>query len=261
MSSSEDSALSMVYIGGPTVKISIRGFTIVTDPTFDPAGTEYRHGSVTLNKTVGPGLTPAQVGPVDLVLLSHDQHADNLDSAGREFLKTAARVMTTAVGAGRLGSGVGGLVPWESVMVGGEAGVRLRITATPARHGPVGIEPIAGDVVGFVVTDEESNRDLVYITGDTCWFSGVEEVSRRFHPENVLLFAGAAQTRGPFHLTMDTNDALETAVHFPQAAIVPVHHEDWQHFTQSETDLKKAFTAVGQETRLRSLPRGQVVHF
>jgi hypothetical protein len=32
----------------------------------------------------------------------------------------------------------------------------------------------------------------------------------------VVLFAGAAQTR-PFHPTMDTNDAIETAHAFPAA--------------------------------------------
>ncbi len=27
----------------------------------------------------------------------------------------------------------------------------LQVTATPARHGPVGIEPTSGDVIGFVL--------------------------------------------------------------------------------------------------------------
>ena len=31
--------------------------------------------------------------------------------------------------------------------------------------------------------------------------------------------SGAAQTRGPFHLTMDTNDTIETARAFPDAVI------------------------------------------
>jgi len=39
----------------------------------------------------------------------------------------------------------------------------------------------------------------------------------------VLLLAGAAQTRGPFNLTMNTNDAIETAHAFPHAVIVPVY--------------------------------------
>ena len=47
----------------------------MTDPTFDPAGGDYASGRVTLHKTRGPALAASQVGPVDVVLLSHDQHA------------------------------------------------------------------------------------------------------------------------------------------------------------------------------------------
>jgi hypothetical protein len=51
-----------------------------------------------------------------------------------------------------------------------------------------------------------------------------------FPADVVLLFAGAAKTRGPFHLTMNTNDAIETAHAFLKATIVPVHYEGWAHF-------------------------------
>ena len=44
------------------------------------------------------------VGPVDVVLLSHDHHADNLDDLGRALLPTAPTVVTTRSGARRLGS-------------------------------------------------------------------------------------------------------------------------------------------------------------
>jgi hypothetical protein len=72
----------------------------------------------------------------------------------------------------------------------------------------------------------------------------------------VLLFAGAAQTRGPFHLTMNTNDAIEVAHQFLDAIIVPVHHEDWAHFTQSAADLEKSFNALGFGGRLKLLEPG-----
>jgi hypothetical protein len=48
----------------------------LTDPTFDPPG-EYKLSYVALKKVVGPALTATQVGSVDAVLVSHDQHADN----------------------------------------------------------------------------------------------------------------------------------------------------------------------------------------
>ena len=72
------------------------------------------------------------------------------------------------------------------------AGAKLTITATPARHGPAGIEPMSGDVIGFVLTFEDVSMPPIYITGDTVWYDGVAEVARRFRAGVVLLFAGAA---------------------------------------------------------------------
>ena len=92
--------------------------------------------------------------------------------------------------------------------------------------------------------------------GDTVWYDGVAEVARRFAAGVVLLFAGAAQTRGPFDLTMNTNDAIETAYAFLDAVIVPVHYEGWAHFTQSGDDLERAFSALGIGSRLRLLEAG-----
>jgi hypothetical protein len=82
------------------------------------------------------------------------------------------------------------------------------------RHGPAGIEPLSGDVIGFVVASNKPGRRLICVSGDTTWFDGVAEVARRFKCGVVLRFAGAAQTRGPFHLTMDTNDTMRPRMPF-----------------------------------------------
>jgi L-ascorbate metabolism protein UlaG (beta-lactamase superfamily) len=239
-------------IGGPTVLIEIAGFRLLTDPTFDAPG-DYRLPHVTLTKTGTPALSADAVGAVDAVLLSHDQHADNLDHGGRHFLPKAGRVLTTEIGASRLGGNAQGLAPWQSVELEKD-GKRLRVTATPARHGPAGIEPLAGDVVGFVL--ETDGVAPIYVTGDTVWYDGVAEVARRFKAGIVVLFAGSAQTRGPFNLTMNVNDAIETAHHFPDALIVPVHCDGWAHFTQTCEDLRTSFAALGIDGRLRLLPPG-----
>jgi L-ascorbate metabolism protein UlaG (beta-lactamase superfamily) len=242
----------ITLIGGPTALIEFGGFRFLTDPTFDTPG-EYKLPHVTLTKTSGPALALDQLGAIDAVLLSHDQHSDNLDISGRDFLKRAPRVFTTTTGAERLGGQSEGLRPWQAVELIKPNGASIKITATPARHGPAGIEPLAGDVIGFVL---DNGSDQIYITGDTVWYDGVAEVARRFNAGIVLLFAGSAQTRGPFHLTMDTNDAIETAQAFPDAVIVPVHYEGWLHFKQSGEDLRKAFDALGFGSRLRLLEPG-----
>jgi L-ascorbate metabolism protein UlaG (beta-lactamase superfamily) len=247
-------AVTITHIGGPTALIEMGGFRLLTDPTFDPPG-DYPLPHVTLKKTSGPSRSAAEVGHADAVLLSHDQHADNLDTSGRAFLTASAtRVLTTRAGAGRLGKNAEGMAPWDTVTLTHPAGGSLTVTATPARHGPAGIEPLAGVVIGFVLAMPAC--PTIYITGDTVWYEGVAEVARRFSPELVLLFAGAARTRGPFHLTMDVNDALEAAHGFPNATIVPVHYEGWAHFSQGRADLEQSFKALGVESRLRVLDLG-----
>src|SRR5437870_2102360 len=82
------------------------------------------------------------------------------------------------------------------------------------RDAPVGIEPIAGDVTGFAL-GLEAPGDCLYISGDTVWYEGVAEVAARFRPRLVVAFAGSAEPRGHFHLTMDSNDVIAAAHAFP----------------------------------------------
>jgi len=247
--------ISITLIGGPTALLEIDGFRLLTDPTFDAPGA-YQLPHVKLEKLTGPALAAKDIGEVDAVLLSHDQHSDNLDHSGKEFLGRAKRVLTTEAGAKRLGGKAEGFAPWEVTKVTGKNGHALTITATPARHGPAGIEPLSGDVIGFVVSSSKPGSRPVYISGDTVWFDGVAEVAKRFKAGVVLPFAGAAQTRGPFRLTMDTNDAIETARAFPDAVIVPVHTDGWAHFRQSAGDLRASFDTLGFGARLKILEPG-----
>jgi len=246
------SSLTLTLIGGPTALIEIDGFRLLTDPTFDVPG-NYQLPHVKLEKLSGPALAAEAIGEIDAVLLSHDQHADNLDESGKQFLPKARRVLTTEVGARRLGGNAEGLAPWAPVELS-KNGRSLIVTATPARHGPAGIEPLAGDVIGFVLAPKDARP--VYISGDTVFYDGVSEVARRFKAGVVLPFAGAAQTRGPFHLTMDTNDTIETARAFADALIVPLHTDGWAHFKQNAGDLRVSFDALGFGARLKILEPG-----
>jgi L-ascorbate metabolism protein UlaG (beta-lactamase superfamily) len=250
--------LSITLIGGPTALIEIDGFRLLTDPTFDGPGF-YQLPHVKLEKLEGPAMSAEAVGEIDAVLLSHDQHSDNLDHSGKAFLAKAKRVLTTEAGARRLGGHAEGFAPWAATELT-KGGARLTITATPARHGPAGIEPLSGDVIGFVISSVPASNKAgsrpIYVSGDTTWFDGVAEVAQRFNCGVVLPFAGAAQTRGPFHLTMDTNDTIETARAFPDAMIVPVHTDGWAHFRQNAKDLRATFDVLGFGKRLKLLEPG-----
>lgn len=76
----------LTHIGGPTILIEIGSLRILTDPTFEFAGYHYYAGLQSIRKTASPALLSAALGPVNAILLSHEQHEDNLDPAGRAFL-------------------------------------------------------------------------------------------------------------------------------------------------------------------------------
>src|SRR5262245_9070017 len=125
------SSVKITLIGGPTALIEMDGYRLITDPTFDPPG-QYRLPPVTLTKPEKTPIAAAQVGPIDAVLLSHDQHPDNLDTEGRALLAHAGRVLTTIAGAQRLGGKAEGLEPWRSAELTKPDSAGLRVTATPA---------------------------------------------------------------------------------------------------------------------------------
>jgi L-ascorbate metabolism protein UlaG (beta-lactamase superfamily) len=99
--------VSIQLIGGLTVLLEIGGLRLLTDPAFDAPGL-VPSGDRTLTKTTGPAVAAEEIGPIDAVLLSHDQHGDNLDRSGRALLAHAGVVLTTSEGADRLGRGVAG---------------------------------------------------------------------------------------------------------------------------------------------------------
>ena len=222
---------------------------LLTDPTLDPARSEYPTPHYTLRKTMGPALPAAALPPVDAVLLSHDHHFDNLDRAGRRLLSGVPTVVTTVAGAERLGVGTG-LGPWQSTTLGSRPGPALRVTATPARHGPP--EADRGPVIGFVL-EREGEAGAVYLSGDTVWFEGVAEVARRFPVRTAVLFLGAARVAaaGDWPLTFTAEGAVEAARAFAAAAIVPLHFEGWEHFSESRPEVDAAFARAGLADRLR----------
>jgi hypothetical protein len=86
-------------------------------------------------------------GHIDAILLSHDQHHDNLCHAGRALLTQAGSIITRPFGSRRLGSNTLGLKPWQSTSIYAPDGRTAQITATPARHGPPGIEVVSDEMI------------------------------------------------------------------------------------------------------------------
>lgn len=237
--------MRVTHLGTASLLLEIGSLRIVTDPALDPKGREYafRFGRHSTNTDGATATLPelAQAG-VDAVLLSHDQHADNLDDAGRGLIKRAGVVLTTRPAARRLGGNAVGLRSWKSHDIVGESGFVVRVTATPARHGPPLSRGLVGASTGFVLEWPGQSRGAVYITGDTVLYGGVKEVAERFAIGTVFIHAGGVQfpkLSGRVLYTMDTPQALRVTEIFGQAQIIPVHYDGWTHFLDPREALQQ----------------------
>jgi L-ascorbate metabolism protein UlaG (beta-lactamase superfamily) len=254
----------ITHIGGPTVLIEIGGLRLLTDPTFDAAGEHYKLGLGTASdKLTSPAISVAELGRVDAVLLSHDEHADNLDNAGRKLLPSAGEVVTTASGAKRLGGNALGLAPWAGTDLSAPAAPTVRVTATPARHGPPLSRSLLGDTIGFLLEWEGQVDGALWISGDSVWFGGLAEVGRRSNIGTALLHLGAAKSRitGPIRYTMNAAEGVTATREMGLDRVIPIHYDGWTHFSQGRAEIESAFAEAGLADRLDWLPAGEPREF
>jgi L-ascorbate metabolism protein UlaG (beta-lactamase superfamily) len=245
--------LRITHVGGPTVLIEAAGWTLLSDPTFDPAGGAYRFGWGTgSRKTAGPAIATGDLPPLDAVLLTHDHHGDNLDAAGRAILPSAGAVVTTAAGAGRLGGGARGLRPWETTRLEAPGRPGISVTATPCRHGPPLSRPIVGDVIGFAL-DVDGQDATLWISGDTVLYDGVREVAGRLDVDVALLHLGGVRfpVSGPLRYTMTGADAVELVGLVRPRVAIPIHYEGWSHFREGREAIERELAAAPADVRAR----------
>ena len=240
--------------GGPTALFEYGGLRFLTDPTFDGPG-DFQAPAVVLTKTAPSAGDPAALGPIDVVLLSHDEHADNLDTSGRALLADVPLTLTTPSGGQRLGEKATGLADWESIELDRPGGGTVTVTGVPAIHGPgprEEVEPICGEVVGFILTGE--GLPSVYVSGDNASLDAVKEIAERFAPvDTAILFAGAPRFAGVFDgevIVLDSAQATEAAQLLGARRVVPAHYDSWAHFTEGRKELAAAFASAGLADRL-----------
>src|SRR5580704_18070480 len=236
-----------MVVGGPTIVLDLGGLRIVSDPTFDAPGL---HGYLT--KTAGPAVQPDELRPVDLVLVSHDNHPDNLDDRGRALALAAPLVLTTRSGAERLGHPAVSLAPWTSHTLDRPDGGELTVTAVPAVHGPEDGERDADgfvncEVIGFVLSG--TGLPTVYLSGDNASIGSAAGIARRSPGiDAVVLHAGAARVAAKFQnraLSLDSIRAAAAAAVLGPAAVIPAHYDGWAHFSEGRDDLASAFNDAG----------------
>jgi L-ascorbate metabolism protein UlaG (beta-lactamase superfamily) len=194
------------------------------------------------------------LGSVDLALVSHDHHPDNLDDAGRAIALGAALALTTAKGASRV-PGLVGMRPGDTRVIPGETD--LTVTAVHAQHGPRALASVLGPVIGFIIRAE--GWPTVYFSGDNSSVAVAGRIAAE-HPDVslALLCMGSAKVanRGAAPLTLDASRAARVAALWSDATIVPIHVDGWAHFTELRADAVAGLERRGLGGRVVDLAPG-----
>jgi L-ascorbate metabolism protein UlaG (beta-lactamase superfamily) len=252
-------AITITHIGGPTALIELARWRLLTDPTFDLPGKRYLFGwGTTSRKLTGPAITPDDLGPIDAVLLSHDQHADNLDPTGRRLLPKLGTIVTTEPGAHRLGANARGLAPWSQTTLTAPGKPPIEITATPCRHGPPGSRPIVGAVTGFDLRWAGQQHGTLWISGDTVLHKELRQAAEQLKVGTAIFHLGGVRfpVSGPLHYTMTAEQALELCSLLHPHTIIPTHYEGWTHFRQGRDAAERVLGASPLAERVRWLQLG-----
>jgi L-ascorbate metabolism protein UlaG (beta-lactamase superfamily) len=257
---------SIFFIGNATVLLQIAGFTILTDPTFIHKHEQtWLGGGLHTTRLTDPAMELADLPPLDLVLLSHF-HGDHFDQVAERDLDRALPIVTTPQSANDLKErGFTNCLPldvWETLSV--EKGqARLRITATPARHGPPLVDFVLPDVMGSVldVTAVDGGASRIYITGDTLVIDELREIPQRFPDIDIaLLHLGGTRVLGIL-VSMDAKQGVEAMRIVDPALAIPIHYNDYDVFTSPLSDFQEEVRAARLEDRVHYLSHGETYTF
>lgn len=256
------------FIGTATVLIRYRGLTIMTDPNFLHKGEHVHLGyGLTSQRRTNPAIDFDKLPPIDLVILSH-MHDDHFDKLVQEKLPRNTPIVTNKEASEalkRLGfTQRFALSVWDRLEVTkGEA--RVRITATPGRHGAAGVSVLLPKVMGSVL-DFGANADTpdyrMYISGDTLVYDDIQTIPQRFPGIDLaLLHLGGTRILGVFKVTMDGKDGVQMLQIIRPKKAIPIHYNDYDVFKSPLADFAREVKAAGLEEGVVYLEHGESYTF
>ena len=256
------------FIGTATVLIRYQGFTILTDPNFLHKGDHVHLGyGLTSERKTDPAISFDQLPPIDLVVLSHF-HGDHFDQLVQKRLDRAVPIVSTRQAAAslkKLGfTRVTGLSPWDRLEVS-KGQSRMRVTATPGRHGPAGVAALLPKVMGSVLDfgpDAARPDYRMYISGDTLVIDDIKQVPQRFPGIDLaLLHLGGTRILGVVKVTMDGKDGVRMMQVVRPRKTIPIHYNDYDVFKSPLEDFAREVKAAGLERDVVYLAHGETYTF
>ena len=207
----------ITWYGHSAFKISAPQAHVVIDPFFTPAS----------------GVNAESLGPVDMVLVTHD-HGDHVGDSVNICRKTGAmlgaivgtadKLMEAGVPQAQILNGIG-------FNMGGTMECKgIRATMTQAFH-----SSDSGAPAGYII--EMPDGLVVYHAGDTCIFSGMELWGQLYHIDVALLPIGGV-------FTMDARQAAMACKLLGCKSVIPMHWGTFPVLAQSAADFQARLAEV-----------------
>ncbi len=258
---------SVFFIGTATVLIRYAGLTILTDPNFI-----HMHervdigGGLSATRQTNPAIDIHDLPPVDLIVLSHF-HGDHFDQVAERDLDKALPIVTTPHAAKALDergfTNLYALETWTTCTVT-KGETRLRITATPGRHGPPVVSFVLPDVMGSILefqTGDDRTLLHMYITGDTLVIDDLKEIPQRYPDIDLaLLHLGGTRVMGIL-VTMDGEQGVELMKIVQPKLAIPIHYNDYDVFKSPLSDFQQEVEKAGLTDRVHYLSHGETYAF
>jgi len=243
----KNARLAVLWIGHATALVQIDDKVIVTDPVFTSTVGQLS------KRLVEPGLDPANLPPVDAVVISH-LHFDHLSLGSLAEIEPKVRMLlmprTGATYLTDFGFPVLELRTWQAYEKDG-----LRVTAVPVDH--VGFrygldEWMTEGFTGYVI---EYHGLKVYFGGDTAYDQKLFVAVRERFPniDLALLPIGPIEPHDlmrRFHL--DPAEALQAFFDLGAKRMVPIHYDTFINSTDEVGDALKALDVAKKKWDLET---------
>ncbi|MCB2407456.1 MBL fold metallo-hydrolase [Hymenobacter lucidus] len=242
--------MQVQLIRNATLLLKVAGKTLLVDPLLAPRF-QYDPIPQTANPVRNPTADlpfpvselPALVASLDAVLLTHT-HLDHWDDVARELLPKDLPILCQPADVAALqAAGFTQVRPidteleWEGI----------RFYRTGGQHGRGEIGRRMGTVSGFVV---EAEGQRLYVAGDTIWCEEVRQALDLYHPNTIIVNAGAAQFLQGGPIVMTAADVAQVARHAPQATVYAVHLEAVNHCAEDRATTKAYLAQEGLTARV-----------
>jgi L-ascorbate metabolism protein UlaG (beta-lactamase superfamily) len=235
-----------------TLIVTINDLNILVDPMLSPAGAMVPVANASNDRRIPLVDLPVSgdelhhlLASTDLVLVTH-HHRDHWDARAVELLPKDIPILCQPPSESALrNAGFTAVAPVEEHLSWGQ----IEFRRTGGQHGTGEIGEQMGAVSGYVLT--APGEPSLYIAGDTIWCGEVQAALRDYHPDVVIVNAGAAQflTGGP--ITMTADDVCQVCRELPSAQVVAVHMEAVNHCLLTRDALRSHLIREGLVERVQ----------